>query len=264
MPNSAPPKVNHSRIETSPAVTITTRTESKDNVASNERSSSQQEESSNDADIHFGRELDEDTIISVGSDTPRVTKKNRKSVVRILSAHKEVNVEGEQISAARTKRLAKTKKKIESIISEDANNADDVKENKTEADATAALAAEADKKLKAEQAAKEWQEVQRSRLNPTVFEQRLREDESRKRAKADEAAKQTRKPRRRKKVARPDRTKSFEALGLNESANSSVDAVDVTSRRPVCRRSCLSGPCKVPRKYRRPKRCQRQRAPQKN
>lgn len=215
IPSSAPPKLNHSVLEKcSPA------TDKDGNDATN--FAPQQEESSNDAEtvIHFGRDNDEDTIISVQSvqsDTPRVPRKHRNSCVRILSAHKEVNMDKQEI-VERTKRLAKTKKKINASEEE---NEDEVKENKTEK----AADDPDDKKTAAAKALEEWEKI-RSLKNPQAFEQNLREQNSKQQEFADKMLKGGRKVNKKKK--RPKRTaatmvKAKHNKTLDESINSSFD-----------------------------------------
>lgn len=107
----------------------------------------------------------EDTVVSVDGETPKVRKTNRKSVVRTISAHKEVNAEEHE---KRLKRVAKTKKKI---CSEDGDSNESDQNNKKE---------EVKAPVSEEDALAEWNKIQMARNNPELFEQNLREQNSKK------------------------------------------------------------------------------------
>lgn len=155
-PNSAPPKINFvqegvtSSIQ--PLSTVTEKSSSTDMV-------------------HFGRENDEETVISVGSDTPKPRKKNRNSCVRALSSHKKPNV-GEEKFEERQKRLANTKKKIENDDESNSNpSTAENQETKTEI-ATTSLQQTTDAWLN------EWKKIYANRRNSNALEQQLREANS--------------------------------------------------------------------------------------
>lgn len=125
-----------------------------------------EESSSVDTVIPFSRENDEDTVVSVGSDTPKVRKKSRRSCVRTLSSHKELNtVENEK----RFKRVAKTKKKI--CDGSENSNEDEKSEESTES--KKADEPKIDPSL-------EWEMLKKMKNDPKLFEQHLRESESKK------------------------------------------------------------------------------------
>lgn len=127
-----------------------------------------EESSSADSAIPFGQENDEDTVISVGSDTPRVRKIQRRACVRTLSSHKEMNVtENEK----RFKRVAKTKKKI----CEGSDNSNDGQKVEQP------INVKKDDEPKVD-ASEEWRRQREMSKNPALLEQFLRENESKKQA----------------------------------------------------------------------------------
>lgn len=164
IPNSAPPKIDSTKSEHVPPPLLHTETSSSMDTVINV----------NDAS--------EDTVISVGSETPKVRKRHRKSCVRTLSSHKEVNAE---MAAKRLKRLEKTKKKIdpEEDGSNDAgatgqtNAFKAISEEKTKEAETPASTVES--------AMREWELTLAARKNPALFEQLLREKNSKLQAEKD-------------------------------------------------------------------------------
>lgn len=161
-----------------------------------------EESSSADSAIPFGQENDEDTVISVGSDTPKVRKKLRSACVRTISSHKEINVDENE---KRFKRVAKTKKKI----CEGSDNSNDCQKAEKPVNVTK----DDEPKLDA------FEEYKRQRLiskNPMYFEQNLRENESRKQAKITAEA-----PNRRKR--RPQRPQKSAAKTKKKSVKKSAE-----------------------------------------
>lgn len=146
-----------------------------------------EESSSVDSAIPFGQENDEDTVISVGSDTPKVRKKGRRACVRSLSKHKEINVTE---NVERFKRVAKTKKKI-CAGSDNSNDGQKIEEP---------INVKKDDELKLD-AAEEWRRQREMAKNPMYFEQTLRENESKKQARITAEAPKRRKKRPQQKSA---------------------------------------------------------------
>lgn len=143
MPSSAPPKVN--------------------SVVPSEKNATEKLAESSTAQPFVP--VSEDTVVSAEGETPKLRKVNRKSVVRTISAHKEINHEENE---KRLKRVAKTKKKI-CPEDGDSNGSDTVK-NKEAAKAT----------VSKEDALAEWQRIRSASHNPELFEQNLREQNSKK------------------------------------------------------------------------------------
>lgn len=141
MPSSAPPKI--SSVTQSGKVSIEKGVESSTDVFN---------------------PTDENTVVSADGETPKVRKTNRKSCVRTISAHKEINAEENE---RRLKRVAKTKKKI---CPEDGDSNESQASNKK---------SDAPPKSK-EDALAEWQKIRSANTNPELFEQNLREQNSKK------------------------------------------------------------------------------------
>lgn len=151
-----------------------------------------EESSSADSAIPFGQENDEDTVISVGSDTPKVRKKLRSSCVRTLSSNKVINaMENEK----RFKRVAKTKKKI----CEGSDNSNDGQK------AEEPINVKKDDEPK--DPLEEWKRLREISKNPMYFEQNLRENESKKQAIITAEAPNRRKRRPQRKAAAKKQTK---------------------------------------------------------
>lgn len=207
VPNSAPPKINSmnegsSHIQNPPLL-------------------HPEESSSVDTVIHFGRDNDEDTVISVGSETPKVRKRHRNSCVRTLSSHKEANA---QEAEERLKRLAKTKKKITN--EDDSSGENNVDANKNSETAVVATTT----KNTEEDAINEWNRIRLASQNANLFEQNLREQNSKQQEKQEKATRAKRLKRRtRKKKEIPLKTKDKKKeneINLNDTevANASINS----------------------------------------
>lgn len=177
-----------------------------------------EESSSMDTVIPFGTEHDEDTVISVGSETPKVRKKprDRKACVRTLSAHKEINA---QLSETRLKRLEKTKKKID-------NDDDNCSDSKNEMKIVTSTASSSEEEKKA-MALQEWNKARSVATNLKFFEQNLREQNS----KMQEVQQLNNPNKRRTKRNRrkPISTKSKAKTNVEKAADTSIGNVSLTS-----------------------------------
>lgn len=209
VPNSAPPKIDSTKSErVAPPILHTETSSSMDTV------------------IHV--DISEDTVISVGSETPKVRKLRRNACVRTLSTHKELN---EEVAADRLKRLEKTKKKIQP--DEDSNEAS----GGTQTNAFKAISEEKAKEATATtetastSAEEEWRRLRDARKNPALFEQMLREESSKEQEKKDteNACKRRNKRNERKKAAStvvaPTNAQSIaETANLSETFNSTMES----------------------------------------
>lgn len=146
----------------------------------------------------------EDTVISAGSDTPKVRKIDRKSVVRTISAHKETNPEENE---KRLKRVAKTKKKI---CSEDGDSNGSETNNKKET---------VKAQVSSEDAMAEWQRIRSASNNPDLFVANLREQYSKKQE-IDISTGRKKRTRSKAKKKTTTRTKQVTKSVLDESAKS--------------------------------------------
>lgn len=142
MPSSAPPKINSA-------------------VQSTKESAEKAVESTS-AEVF--NPMDENTVVSAEGETPKVRKTNRRSCRRTISSHKELNAEENE---KRLKRVATTKKKI---CIEDGDSNGSQKNEKQEEIQPASK----------EDALAEWQKIKSARMNPELFEQNLREQNSKK------------------------------------------------------------------------------------
>lgn len=148
--------------------------------------------------------IDENTNISGDGETPKVRKRNRKSVVRTISAHKQTNqVENDK----RLKRVAVTKKKI-STEDGDSNGS---QSNNQPAEAKST-----------EDALAEWLKIRSASNNQQLFEQNLREQNSKK----QESEIPTGRKRRSRRGAKKPAPKKKQAA--KKAANESIKSVDLS------------------------------------
>lgn len=177
------------------------------------------EESSSRDTIHFGH--DEDTVISAGSDTPKLRKKNRNSCVRTLSSHKQSNNDDDNFEE-RQKRLANTKKKIEN--DDESNSNPPVVENQ-EPKVQIATASKVPTQNLDDPSMIEWKRIFEARRDPNAFEQQLREANS----KQEESLEPQRNQRRNRNRQRTRDTKPKATEKPEETINSSVEISDNVS-----------------------------------
>lgn len=190
MPSSAPPKV--------------------DSTVQSHRISIEKAIESSSTDVFIPS--DENTVISVDGETPKVRKTNRKSCVRSISTEKETYSD---MNKKRLKRVAATKKKI------CPDDDDDSKESE-------ASNKKADPKISNDDAMAEWQKARNASKNPELFEQQLREQNSKKQE-GEFSIGRKKKPTRSKKK-KMERKKQMDKTLTNDSTkaqdislNSSID-----------------------------------------
>lgn len=214
IPNSAPPKIDSTKSEHVPPPPIL-HTETS---------------SSMDTVINVD-DVSEDTVISIGSETPKVRKRHRKACVRTLSSHKEANAE---VAAKRLKRLEKTKKKIDP--EGDGSNDGDAN---GQVNAFNAISMEKTKEAETnastvDNAMREWELTLAARKNPVLFEQLLREKNSKLQAEKDSVnagkRRTNRNARARKKATA---TTTTSTNGQNEKTIVTANETTVAANEPI-------------------------------
>lgn len=151
--------------------------------------------------------INEDTVISADNETPKVRKANRKSCVRSISAHKELDAAANE---KRLKRVAKTKKKI----CPDDGDSNEEKDEKVKKDTET---------ISTEDAASEWEKLKLARNNPALFEQNLREQNSKKTVPPS-----AKKRRNRKKPAKKNSNAKTKSAGASALLDESIKSVDLS------------------------------------
>lgn len=156
---------------------------------------------------------DENTVVSVEGETPKVRKNNRRSCVRTISAHKEINPEENE---KRLKRVASAKKKI---CPEDGDSNGSEADNKKE---------EPKVPQSKESAMEEWNRIQLVKKNPGLFDQYLREESSKKEENQLSTGRKKRQRRTKKKPAAKSAAKSTAKPAAKIVVDESTKAVDIS------------------------------------
>lgn len=149
-------------------------------------------------------------VVSAEGETPKVRKSNRRSCVRTISAHKEIN---HKENEKRLERVASTKKKI---CTEDGDSNDSGTSSKS-------------KDPKSQDAAmEEWKRMRAISTNPKDFEQNLREQNSKKEEMEMSTGRKRSRRSKKKPIVKKKQTTSAKEEKMHEEPKNTGNPVDIS------------------------------------